>query len=534
VVADPHDTAHPLPFGELLVQEGLVRRQDVDQAVARQAEEARRGVFLRLGELLVSMNLLDEERVADVLERQGLQILFCPQCLAQYNVMGTRRPEAYLCRRCTRPLERPQKLEGVSVEDTYGPEELIASGEEERVFGPYVILGQISRGGMGIIYRARQTSLDRVVAMKVLAVAGETEQTRFAREARAVAKLRHPYIVAIHEVGRVGGVDYFTMDYIEGLQLNQAIASDGLNPRELVEVFVKVCDAVEYAHGEGLLHRDLKPSNILVDRKRSPVLIDFGIAKATDSLEDSNVDEIIGSPAYLPPEYIIGDAPYDKVGEIYALGATLYTALTGQPPHTGIDTVHVLKAAKREPPAPIRSINRSIDRDLAMIVMTALARQREARYQTVRDLGNDLRRWLEGEEIAGRRSALSRMWSRVRGRVAAAVGLAISGVLLVVSTTYAITVQQLEASAADRVEQIERQRDSLRRSLIETELVLCELLIEADKPDEAERRLTGVLSSELAGPYRPRIHTLRAAAREALGDDEGAALDRRAADRLGG
>lgn len=517
-----------LPFGELLVSEGLVTRPQLAIAMDLQAEQARRGVFLRLGELLVAQGQLDPATVTRILSRQGLKIRFCPQCLAQYNVVEE-GAAASRCTRCDRPLEDPPQLTRISVEDTVGTEVL----SEGREFGPYVVLGMISRGGMGVIYKARQKSLDRVVAMKVLASASAHDQTAFAREARAVARLRHPHIVTIHEVGRIGGVDYFTMDYIEGNPLDRTIASDGLNEREIVELMLKVCDAVEYAHSEGMLHRDLKPANILVDKKRNPMLIDFGIARGTE-VDERGGDEIVGSPAYLPPEYLGGEGGYGRAGEIYALGATLYTALAGRPPHTGIDTVAILRRARAEQPVDVRALRRSVDRDLSTIVMTALQRDPRARYASVRELGNDLRRWLEGDEVAGHRGPLGRLWSRIRSRVAAALGLAISLLLLVVSVSFTVQLQALRQEDLNRMEQNERERTALRKQLFVVQLRLAGLLVDNGQAAEAETLLTRLLQLESTGGSGADVYEVRARAREALGDQEGAQKDREAAAKLGG
>ena len=523
----PDSDEGALPFGELIVSEGLVTRQQLEVAVALQAEQARQGIFFRLGELLVAQGQLDPGTVSRVLARQGMRIGWCPQCLAQYNVVeGAGAPR---CARCDRPLEAPPQLSRVSVEDTVGA----ATLSEGREFGPYLVLGLISRGGQGVIYKARQKSLDRVVALKVLASPRPGDQTAFAREARAVARLRHPHIIAVHEVGRIGGVDYFSMDYIEGSPLDRTIAAEGFNEREIIEIVVKVCEAVEYAHADGLLHRDIKPANILVDKKRNPVLIDFGIARET-SVDERGGDEIVGSPAYLPPEYLSGEGGYGQAGEIYALGATLYTALAGRPPHTGIDTVAILRRARVEQPVDVRALRRSVDRDLAMIVMTALHRDPGSRYASVRELTNDLRRWLEGEEVAGRRGPLGRVWSRIRGRVAAALGLALSLLLLVVSVTYSVQLQALRVEDQNRAEQNERERAALRQQLLDAQLRLAMLMVDANHPEEAELLLDRVLKHATAIGRTGEVYEARARTREALGNLEGAELDRRAAAQLRG
>jgi len=515
-----------LSFGELLVERGLVAEERLQFALQLQRDQAGAGIFLRLGELLVAQGDLQEDTVSSVLGLQGLTIRWCARCTAQFNVRGE---DTNACPRCQQPLTEPPSFGGVSVEDTVGadPEESLTEG---RTFGNYVILGRISRGGMGIVYKAKQISLDRIVAMKVLAEREEATPADFIREAQAVAQLRHPYVVAIHEVGRHEGVDYFTMDYVEGLPLNQVAASEGLSEREVASILLKVCEAVHYAHTQGLLHRDLKPANILVDRKRSPVLIDFGIAKGKDDEEDEG--SIVGSPAYLPPEYLTGAGRYGIAGEVYALGATLYSALAGQTPHTGVDTVQVLKRAQVETPTHIRRVRRSVSRDLGEIVMTALQRDPDYRYSTVQDLANDLRRWLEGEEIAGRSSWLQRRWARVRGKVAAAFGILLALVLLVVTVSFTLKEAQSRSTRSEGEAQWRRERTALESELVEAELSQARLLLELLRPAEAEVLLTRTLDRQEAPGRRVDLLSLRAEAREALGDTASAADDRRAAAAL--
>ena len=505
-----------VPFGQRLVREGLATEEQVEAAVSLQEEMARRGVFLRLGELLVARGVVDEESVAKVLSLQGTAILVCSGCYAQYNVVAYSAQKRYRCQRCREVLSQPEALEEVAVEDTLVADEwkdaFDLDGEGERSLGDYQILGRISRGGMGIIYKARQKRLDRLVAMKVLILGpdqpGDPEEARqdFRKEAQAVARLRHPHIVAIHDVGRAGEVDYFTMDYVEGLPINRALATAGLTEREIVEVCVKVCSAVSYAHGQGLLHRDLKPENVLFDRRGEPVLIDFGIARGFDESEDGG--KIIGSPGYLPPEYIAGTHPYDQVGEVYSLAATLYTLLAGRPPRDGVDTVQVLRQASKEPVRHIRHVRRTVSRDLATIVMTALSQERMHRYPTVAEFENDLRRWLEGDEIALRASPLTRAWNRVRGKVAATIGL---GVALILPITTGYFSWQLKASdrrAEEALQQHERERRELLLELVSTRIELARSLAAQGQSRAARQVLERLRSRPLDGQSKAQVEEL--------------------------
>jgi predicted Ser/Thr protein kinase len=501
------------PLGQVLVRRGLVNEEQVQEAVALQSALAARGVFLRLGELLVARGLVDEAGIEEVLRLQGTEILVCRGCLAQFNVQGYEKDETYTCRRCHETLAKPDAVQELSVEDTLvSGISLIEPDVEERRFGPYTILGQISRGGMGIIYKARQLDLDRIVAMKVLAGEGGDVlalREAFQSEARAVASLRHPYIIPIHEVGRIEGVDYFTMQYIEGQPIHRGVASEGLDTREIVDVFLHVCDAVEFSHSEGLLHRDIKPENILLDQKRRPVLIDFGIARGLDEAEAS--DSILGSPAYLPPEYVAG-AEYDQASEVYALGATLYTLLAGRPPRSGVDTVAVLKdVAALEPVKPIRQVRRTLDRALAQIVMTALAVDPANRYPTVRDLATDLVRWQEGDEIAAAASPLARAWARVRPRVAATLGLAVALILPLLTGFLTWQRNQVERRLQETEDNAARERAQFLSELATIRLDLAQSCLLSGDSARAEKLLARVrVQGELSPALQERLRVLEA------------------------
>ncbi len=505
------DEGEVMPFGQALVAQGLVSAEEVERTVGLQGQLARRGVFLRLGELLVARGVLDQETVSRVLELQGTVILVCPQCLAQFNAIAYHASRAYSCSRCGEGLRKATELEDVAVEDTLVHSDWADAFElrEGHTFGNYEILGLISRGGMGIVYKARQRGLDRIVALKVMADPDARPEDReaFRQEARAVAALRHPNIVAIHEVGRVGDVDFYSMDYVEGLQLQRAVASEGLNARDVVVALVEVCDAVAYANGQGILHRDLKPQNILVDRHRRPILIDFGIAG--DEREPGTSEPILGSPAYLPPEYISGTGGYDRRGEVYALGATLYTVLAGRPPHSGIDTVQILRQVRHGKVVPIRSLRRSIDRDLATIVMTALSAGPESRYASVGDLASDLRRWLGGDEVAGQASPLQRLWQLKRGKVAATVGLAVALLLPVSTGLLSLRIRELDRQLEEEQRQGERQRHALQEALVSARLELARARAAAGDREGARSLLDQLHALHGLAAFRGRIETAR-------------------------
>ena len=286
-------------------------------------------------------------------------------------------------------------LAGISVPDT------------QWRLGNYEIMEEIGRGGMGIIYRARQRHSKRIVALKrTLGYHAESRETltRFRREAEAAASLDHPNILPIYEVGESEGVPFFSMKFAAGGSLQQAGAALGQEPRQCLRIVAKVARAVQYAHRQGILHRDLKPGNILLDREGEPLVSDFGLAKWLDTSSDlTRTLTIFGTPGYIAPEQAQGRAADLKpAADVYSLGAILFNLLSGQPPFLGENALEVIHRATETPAPKLRSLVANADRDLETICARCLEREPEARYQSADDLAEDLERWLEGRPIVAR------------------------------------------------------------------------------------------------------------------------------------
>ena len=271
--------------------------------------------------------------------------------------------------------------------------------------GNYEILEEIGRGGMGVIYRARQRHSRRIVALKrLLSYHADSHETlvRFRREAEAVASLDHPNILPIYEVGESEeGLPYFSMKFATGGSLQQIGPALRSEPRQCVQLMAKVARATEYAHGQGILHRDLKPGNVLLDGRGEPLVCDFGLAKWLDA--DSDLTRSLttfGTPGYIAPEQSEGAAAdLSPAADIYSLGALLFDLLTGRAPFLGTHALSVIRQAAEKPAPKLRSLARSLDRDLETICARCLERDPKARYRSAGDLAIDLERWLEGRPI---------------------------------------------------------------------------------------------------------------------------------------
>jgi serine/threonine protein kinase/tetratricopeptide (TPR) repeat protein len=295
--------------------------------------------------------------------------------------------------------------------------------------GNYELLEEIGRGGMGVIYRARQRHSRRIVALKrVLSYHAESRETlaRFRREAEAASSLDHPNILPIYEVGETEqGIPYFSMKYAAGGSLAEIAPALRDDPRRIVLLLAKVTHAVEYAHQQGILHRDLKPGNILLDVRGEPLVSDFGLAKWLDTSTDlTRTLTIFGTPGYIAPEQARSSrSQLTPAADVYSLGAILFDLLTGRPPFLGEHALAVIQQASEKPAPKLRSLAPPLDRDLETICAKCLEREPAARYRSAGDLAVDLERWLQGRSILARPVLLpvrAWRWSRRNPKLAAA------------------------------------------------------------------------------------------------------------------
>jgi TolB-like protein/Flp pilus assembly protein TadD/predicted Ser/Thr protein kinase len=287
-------------------------------------------------------------------------------------------------------------------------------------FGDYELLEEIGRGGQGVVYRARQKSLNRTVALKVIGLghwATDAHLKRFRREAEAAASLDHSGIVPIYEVGERDGSCYFSMKLVEGGQLDEVAKHEPMSIRRAVELIAKVARTVQYAHEHSILHRDIKPGNILLDGKGEPHLTDFGLARLVET--ESTVTrtlEVLGTPSYMAPEQAVGNnAGIGSATDVYGLGAVLYQLLTGHPPFAGGTTYETIKLLLDTEPRQPRLWNSKIDRDLSTICLKCLEKDPKRRYPSALALAEDLDRWLKHEPIQARHTGVftrGRKWVR--------------------------------------------------------------------------------------------------------------------------
>jgi tetratricopeptide (TPR) repeat protein len=335
-------------------------------------------------------------------------------------------------------------------------------GAAVRYFGDYEILEELGSGGMGVVYRARQVSLNRPVALKMIragVLADADELQRFQNEAEAVALLDHVGVVPVYEVGEHDGQRYFSMKLVEGGNLADQVPTLKADPRAAATLLVETAEAVHHAHMRGILHRDLKPANILVDAEGHPHVTDFGLAKRVEAdVEMTQTGAVLGTPAYMSPEQATGRrGSITTATDVYGLGAILYALLAGRAPFGGLSTMETLDAVRNRPPDAPRKLNAHIPRDLETICLKCLEKDPRRRYASAHELAADLRNWLDARPISARRvGAAERAWLWCKRKPAVAA-LAAAVVLAGVGGTVSVIAVQTRANRL-----LEKKNDDLR------------------------------------------------------------------------
>ena len=438
--ACPPGSDHNLLFGILALQMDFITRDQLVEGMNAWVLDKSKA----LGEILVERGALSQET------RVIIEVL-----VAKHEELHGNDPQQSLAAVAPR-IAIPSDLKDInddevqkSLQSLIVPEgqDLFAStvaapsvGDTISYFGDYELLDVLGRGGMGVVYKARQVSLDRTVALKMILsgqLSSEREVARFHAEAEAAAKLDHPGIVPIHEIGEHNGQHYFSMGYVEGTSLASKLRDGPLSAKEATTLVQQVAEAVQHAHDHGIIHRDLKPANVLLDKEGQPRLTDFGLAKRLESDSELTASgQVMGSPAYMSPEQAEGRVKeLGPATDIYSLGTVLYSLLTGRPPFLS-DTVAdtLMQVINQEPVSP-RRLNSKCPRDLETICLKCLRKEPAKRYASAADLAADLGRWLNHEPIHARPvSRREKIWLWCKRRPAVAAMTAAIVLLVVIAS----------------------------------------------------------------------------------------------------
>jgi serine/threonine protein kinase/WD40 repeat protein len=344
-----------------------------------------------------------------------------------------------------------------------------------RYFGDYELVEELGRGGMGVVFKARQVTLNRFVAVKMISsgrLASASDVARFRREAEAAARLEHPNIVPIYEIGEEHGQHYYSMKLVEGTSL--ARADRPLEPKTAVAIVRALAQAVHHAHQRGILHRDLKPSNVILAADGTPFLTDFGLAKALESkAELTDTGMLVGTPSYMAPEQVQGDSRLTTAVDIWALGAILYELVTSESAFRAENALATMMKVLEQEPARPRELNGAVDRDLDTIILKCLRKDSEQRYGSAEALAEDLRRWQAGEPVAARPISGFTRFRKWIGRHPAIATLAFLTLAVSVTAALVVTNQWFKAE----------------RALYTTSILLAQRELEANNIDGANRIL---------------------------------------------
>ncbi len=402
-----------LLFGTLAIKKGYISTDEITACIRDQAKHLQQGRTLRLGQVMVRNNLLSAAQFMEILEEQEQQILVCPTCGKRYNVKNHESGKKVRCRGCKGVLTVPTDIDEIiqselieinskrggtsRCEQPRAKRSTISKLVEEvapETFGRYKILGEVGRGGMGIVYKAHDPEQDRIVAIKVVRknIARQEEvAARFKREIKALKKLQHPSIIQVHEIGVEQGQAYYTMTFVDGQDLG-ALFTAGASREEMLEILRKIAEALGKAHAQRIVHRDIKPANILIDQRGVPYLADFGLARDLDAETVlTRPGEIVGTPHYMAPEQILGDErSIGPACDVYALGTLLYQVVTGRLPHAGNSVIELYSQVLEQVPTPPRELCPDLAPALEAVVLKAIEKEPKKRYRSAIELSDAL------------------------------------------------------------------------------------------------------------------------------------------------
>jgi len=551
-------------FGQILLKQGVATSDEINEALRLQAEAAERGetAVPRLGQILIEMGVTEEKEIQRTLKLQYKTLYECPGCTLKYNLVDAREDKQYRCKKCDAVLIAKPPGTGIRADESaYGmnleissdlpPEVAQAELDPGNQFGKYILVRPLGRGGSGVVHLAYQKELKRFVALKLLRNDDPETLERFTHEAQLAARLRHPNIVSVYEIGKHHNVSYIALEYIDGTSLDQ---KGKLPVRRACQIVRDVAAAIHAAHEWGVIHRDLKPQNILLDRKDRAIVTDFGLAREVSAAKDlTERGIVVGTPAYMSVEQATGERALDGRSDVASLGAVLYELLTDRQPYIGRSSIDIaLAVINQRPPRP-RELDPALPAAVEAVCLKAMSKLREDRYQTAKAFAEDLQRFLEGEAVhakpLGKISATVRRLGKNKAStlaiVAAAAVLCLAGLAVFAAQRESrLTTRLLEARTREAAGQlwealriyeeipsarteVERLREELRKKEAaakqqqDRENAAAVLAQIGGDPGAAERVAIATRALEI-WPAFEQAYVIRALARQDLGDDASA------------
>lgn len=447
-------------LGQAALQRGWITAEQLESSLRQWANNPK----IPLAAILVRNRYLASAQVATLLSENRHKsdpagtAMFCPTCRVRYRLKGG--TSTARCPRCQGTLVREVADETLmGADDPDLPKDLPQEVKEaldkaNRRLGKFVKVALAGQGGMGAVWKCFDLQLQRWVAVKLVEGISDEIAVRVLREAQVAARLQHPNIVQVHEVGRYDNVNVIVMQFVQ----QQPMEWGKVPLRRTLELARDVVRAVQYAHQEGIIHRDIKPGNILIDASGRPYVTDFGLAKEAEA-NKSRTGKVVGTPAYMSPEQARGEA-VDARTDVYGLGATLYEMVTGRPPYEGRSVVEILSAVAQEDSVSPKKVRPEVPWEVEAIISTAMARDVRRRYQTAGEMADDMDRYLRGEPILARQAGLG---YRIRKFVSKHPWLVASVVLVVALVAYLFNDWR---AARKKFEQAERETDPARRLVL--------------------------------------------------------------------